>query len=34
MQEHDYCKKLLKLCKEFEDEHNKLEDIRKEIMTE
>ena len=34
MQKHGYSKKLLKLFKEFEVEHNKLEDIRKEIMTE
>ena len=24
MDEHDYCEQLLKLCKEFEDKHNKL----------
>ena len=34
MQEHDYCEKLPKLCKEFEDKHNKLEDVCKEIMKE
>lgn len=34
MQEHDYCEKLLKLCKDIEDEHNKLKDICKEIMKE
>ena len=34
MQEHDYCKKLLKLCKDFEDKHNKLEDICKKTMKE
>ena len=34
MQEHDYCEKLLKLCKDFEDKHNKLEDICREIMKE
>ena len=33
-QEHGYCKILLLLCKNFEDEHNKLEDICKEIMKE
>ena len=32
MEEHDYCQKLLKVCKEFEDKHNKLEDILKETM--
>ena len=30
--EHDHCEKLIKLCREFEDEHNKLEDICKETM--
>ena len=34
MQEHDYCEKILKLCKNFEDKHNKLEDICEEIMQE
>ena len=34
MQEHDYCEKLLKRCKDIEDEHNKLKDICKEIMKE
>ena len=33
-QEHGYCKILLLLCKNFQDEHNKLEDICKEIMKE
>ena len=34
MQEHDYCEKLPKLCQEFEDKHNKLEGVCKEIMKE
>ena len=34
IQDHDYCEKLLKLTKDFEDEHNKLENIFKEIMKE
>ena len=34
MEEHDYCEKLLKLCEEFEDKHNKLEDVCKEKMKE
>ena len=34
IQDHDYCEKLLKLSKDFEDEHNKLENIFKEIMKE
>ena len=33
-QENDYCQGLLKLCEEFENQHNKLEDICKEIMKE
>ena len=32
MKEHGYCEKLLKLCKDLEDKHTKLENICKEIM--
>ena len=34
IQEHDYCEKLLKLCKEFKGEHKKLENICREVMEE
>ena len=36
MQEHDYYKRLLQLCKDFEDEHNEdeVESICKEIIKE
>ena len=34
IQNHDYCEKLLKLSKDFEEEQNKLENIFKEIMKE
>ena len=34
IQEYDYCKKLLKLCEDFEVKHNNLADICKEMMKE
>ena len=34
MEGYGNCEKILKLCKDFEDKHSKLEDICKEIMKE
>ena len=34
MEEHDYSEKLLKLCEDLEEKHNKHDDICKKIMKE